>query len=125
MNRSFRHAVALSLMLIGFAHAGTATPPEPLSIGHSVSLQLGLGPQDAALGADPEPFYGLRYEPTLAWSWPDPQWPRWQAFVRTWLNYTSSQTSLPFQEQQRREVEHGNAELREFYLRRPLLGDDP
>src|SRR5690606_4817438 len=109
----------------GLCVGSSTLAAETLTLSHGLSMQLGHGPQDSALGANQEPFYGLRYEPVLAWHWPDRRWPRWQGVMRTWFNYTSSQTSLPFQEQQRREIEHGNAELREFYLRRQLLGDDP
>lgn len=115
----------LCAFALGLCVGSSTLAAETLTLSHGLSMQLGHGPQDSALGANQEPFYGLRYEPVLAWHWPDRRWPRWQGVMRTWFNYTSSQTSLPFQEQQRREIEHGNAELREFYLRRQLLGDDP
>ncbi|CAD5107307.1 alginate export family protein [Zestomonas carbonaria] len=110
--------------------AGDAAPAaDTLEIGHKFTVQGGYGPQDSNLSEDYEPFYGLRYEPSLSWFSPERQWPVWQGFVRAWFNYNSSQASTPFQEQdldrERRQVEHFSAELREFYLRRNLIGDDP
>lgn len=122
---NIRHTLVQAGLAALFGSQALAANDDTLMIGHGLSVQLGHGPQDSALGGDSEAFYGLRYEPTVTWYWPDRQWPRWQGFVRTWLNYTSSQTNLPFQEQPRREVEHSHAELREFYLRRQLLGNDP
>ena len=87
---------------------------DTLEIHHKFSVQGGYGPKDSTLGQDYEPFYGLRYEPSLSWFSPQAEWPVWQGFARAWLNYSSSQASTPFQEQnQSRElpdVEHANAE---------------
>lgn len=114
------------------AEAEASEPAESadtVEIHHKLSLQGGYGPKDSTLGQDYEPFYGVRYEPSLSWFSPQAQWPVWQGFVRAWLNYNSSQASTPFQEQnpasERPQVEHFNAELREFYLKRNLLGGDP
>lgn len=102
---------------------------DTLEIHHKFSVQGGYGPKDSTLGQDYEPFYGLRYEPSLSWFSPQAEWPVWQGFARAWLNYSSSQASTPFQEQnpsrELPDVEHANAELREFYLKRNLLGGDP
>jgi len=89
------------------------------------TLQGGYGPEDGALGNDRKGFYGLRYEPTLAWYSEEGAWSRWQGFGRAWLNYNSGQASTPLQENEAQQLEYFSAELREFYLRRNLLGDDP
>ena len=106
-----------------------AESADTFEIHHKLSLQGGYGPKDSTLGQDYEPFYGVRYEPSLSWFSPQAEWPVWQGFARAWLNYNSSQASTPFQEQnpasERPQVEHSNAELREFYLKRNLLGGDP
>ena len=114
------------------AEAEASEPAESadtFEIHHKLSLQGGYGPKDSTLGQDYEPFYGVRYEPSLSWFSPQAEWPVWQGFARAWLNYNSSQASTPFQEQnpasERPQVEHSNAELREFYLKRNLLGGDP
>ena len=135
--------LGLALLLSGaLAQAQEAdAPAEPASaedsgsafdafeVHHKFSVQGGYGPQDSTLGLDYEPFYGVRYEPSLSWFSPQAEWPTWQGFARLWFNYNSSQASTPFQEQnptrELPEVEHFNSELREFYLKRNLLGGDP
>lgn len=106
----------------------TAAAPT-VQIRHKLSVQGGYGPKDSTLSQDYEPFYGLRYEPSLSWFSPQAEWPVWQGTARAWLNYNSSQASSPFQEQnparEQSDIEYFNAELREFYLQRNLLGGDP
>ncbi|SDU34941.1 alginate export family protein [Halopseudomonas salegens] len=92
---------------------------------NKVTVQGGIGPEDSLLGADRESFYSLRYEPTFIWYSPEKRWPRWQVFTRGWLAYDSSSSVTPLQEENQERVEGLNAELREFYVRRNLLGDDP
>ena len=92
---------------------------------NKVTLQGGYGPEDSLLGADRESFYSLRYEPTFIWYSPEKRWSRWQVFTRGWLAYDSSASATPLQEDNQQQVEGFNAELREFYVRRNLLGDDP
>jgi alginate production protein len=89
------------------------------------TIQGGYGPENGTLGNDRKSFYGLRYEPTLAWYSEEGAWSRWQGFGRAWLNYNSGQASTPLQENDVQQIEYFSAELREFYLRRNLLGDDP
>ena len=109
-----------------------ALPDLPLSdeivtyqIRNKVTSQLGYGPEDSLLGADREAFYSLRYEPTFIWYSPEQRWARWEVFTRGWLAYDSSTNATAFNEDDEQSVEGFNAELREFYVRRNLLDDDP
>lgn len=58
------------------------------------------------------------------WPWYSEEgaWSRWQGFGRAQLNYNSGQASTPLQENEAQQLEYFSAELREFYLRRNLLG---
>lgn len=113
--------------------AENSTMPEPplaneiitYELRNKLTLQTGYGPKDSLLGADRESFYTLRYEPTFVWYSPEKRWPRWEAFVRGWLAYDSSKNITGFNEADEENIEGLNAELREFYVRRNLLGDDP
>ena len=108
------------------APAVAATRPSAVELNHKLTLQGGYGPENSQLGNDGKGFYGLRYEPALSWRSSEPQWPKWQAFARAWLNYNSaSQASTGLQQENSQQVEYFSAELREFYVRRNLLGDDP
>ncbi|MES2820270.1 MAG: alginate export family protein [Pseudomonadota bacterium] len=98
---------------------------ETLVLQHKLTLQGGYGPENSALGEDRTGFYSLRYEPSLTWYSPDRQFPTWQAFARAWLNYSSAQITSPFQDPNEQQPQYFSAELREFYLRRNLLGGDP
>ncbi len=105
-------------------------PPVTWLVQHKVTLQSGYGPQDGVLGNDREDFHSLRYEPSFSWFSPEQRWARWQAFGRAWLNYDSSTTVSTLDETtpQRdagERPEGAYAELRELYLRRSLIGDDP
>ena len=103
-----------------------AATPSPFELGHKLTVQGGYGPENSQPGNDDKGFYGLRYEPSLSWRSSEPQWPKWQAFGRAWLNYnSSSQASTGLQDESNQQVEYFSAELREFYVRRNLLGDDP
>jgi alginate production protein len=131
--KTTRH-IAFPLFCLGLL-GGAAGPlyaaatQSTLEIDHKLTVQGGYGPGDSNLGQDRETFYGLRYEPSLSWFSPQREWSTWQGFTRAWINYSSSQASIPLQEQQRQQQqdppEHFNAELREFYIRRNLLGGDP
>ncbi|MDP2242822.1 alginate export family protein [Pseudomonas sp.] len=106
--------------------AVAAAMPSPVELNHKLTLQGGYGPENSQLGNDRKGFYGLRYEPSLSWRSSEPQWPKWQAFSRAWFNYNSaSQASTGLQQENSPQIEYFSAELREFYLRRNLLGDDP
>ncbi|MBT1445096.1 hypothetical protein KJI95_11250 [Shewanella sp. JM162201] len=114
-----------ALMLWG-AH-GFAAPmsAEPVSSewGHKLSVQGGYAPRDGVLGASSDDFYSLRYEPSFNWYSPDKQWHKWQVFARGWLAYDENAALV--QEQDDARTDGFNAELREFFVRRRLLGDDP
>lgn len=103
----------------------TVTDLGRFEFAQKVTLQGGYGPDQGVLGNDRKGFYGLRYEPTLAWYSEEGAWSRWQGFTRAWLNYNSGQASTPLQDNDTQQIEYFSAELREFYLRRNLLGDDP
>ena len=98
---------------------------ETLVLQQKLIVQGGYGPNNSSLGEDRKGFYSLRYEPSLTWYAPQRQFPTWQGFARAWLNYSSAQVTSPFQEPNEQQPEYFSAELREFYLRRNLLGDDP
>ena len=106
--------------------AVAAAMPSAIELNHKFTVQGGYGPENSQLGNDGKGFYGLRYEPSLSWRSSEPQWPKWQAFGRAWFNYNSaSQASTGLQQENSQQIEYFSAELREFYLRRNLLGDDP
>ncbi|MDI6525058.1 ion channel protein AlgE [Pseudomonas otitidis] len=106
-------------------------PPVTSEFFNKLTLQGGYGPEDSVLGADRKGFYSLRYEPSYHWYSPEKRWARWEVFGRAWINYDSSQSATPlqddnFQQSTRNErPEHFYSELRELYVRRNLLGDDP
>ncbi|MCY1275084.1 hypothetical protein D9M70_237170 [compost metagenome] len=103
-----------------------ATPlAEQFTFDQKLTLQGGYGPDNSVLGEDRKGFYSARYEPSLAWYSSGPQFPAWQGFARAWINYTSGQATSPLQEPNEQQPEYFSSELREFYLRRNLLGGDP
>ncbi|WP_095151430.1 alginate export family protein [Pseudomonas sp. Irchel s3b5] len=107
----------------------TQIPPaagtENLVVQQKLTVQGGYGPDNSTLGEDRKGFYSLRYEPSLTWYSPDRQFPTWQGFARAWLNYASAQTTSPLQEPNEQQPEYFSSEMREFYLKRNLLGGDP
>jgi alginate production protein len=108
------------------AAEAAAAMPSAVELNHKLTLQGGYGPENSRLGNEDKGFYGVRYEPSLSWRSSEPQWPKWQAFSRAWFNYTSaSQASTGLQQENNQQIEDFSAELREFYVRRNLLGDDP
>ncbi|MAB24166.1 alginate export family protein [Pseudomonas neustonica] len=110
---------------VGAANLPFAEEIVTYEVRNKFTLQTGYGPEDSLLGADRETFYSLRYEPTFIWYSPDQRWPRWEVFTRGWLAYDSSSNATGFNNDDQQNVEGLNAELREFYVRRNLLGDDP
>ncbi|ATB67315.1 alginate export family protein [Pseudomonas mosselii] len=96
---------------------------------NKLTVQTGYGPQDSQVGRERESFYSLRYEPSFAWYSPEKRWARWMVYGRLWLNYDSSQSSNLANEStnnnEREQPEGWYAELRELYVKRNLIGDDP
>ncbi|MFJ4353198.1 alginate export family protein [Pseudomonas sp. NPDC089428] len=96
---------------------------------NKLTVQTGYGPEDSQVGSDREMFYSLRYEPSFAWYSPEKRWAKWMVYGRLWLNYDSSQSSNLTNEasnsNQREQPEGWYAELRELYVKRNLIGDDP
>jgi alginate production protein len=98
---------------------------------HKLTLQTGYGPQDSTIGNRRESFQSYRYEPSFHWYSPEKRWAQWQVFGRAWINYDTSQASTALQENnpqagpERERPEYFYSELRELYVRRNLLWDDP
>ena len=96
---------------------------------NKLTVQTGYGPEDSQVGRDRESFYSLRYEPSFAWYSPEKRWAKWMVYGRLWLNYDSSQSSNLANESTnnnaREQPEGWYAELRELYVKRNLIGDDP
>ncbi|RHW20696.1 alginate export family protein [Pseudomonas jilinensis] len=102
--------------------------PETSLITHKLSVRGGYGPEETRLGEDRKEFISIRYEPTLHWFSPDIQWPRWEAVAKAWFNYDSQPNAIIQDEgnlQVSRKRDKTWAEMREFYVRRNLLGNDP
>lgn len=100
---------------------------EPITseILHKFTVEGGYGPEGSRLGEDGSSFYNLRYEPSFAWYSPEKRWAKWQVFGRAMLNYSSDENTTGLQEEDERQVEGFSSEMREFYVRRNLLWDDP
>ncbi|QXI40266.1 alginate export family protein [Pseudomonas xantholysinigenes] len=96
---------------------------------NKLTVQTGYGPEDSQVGRNRESFYSLRYEPSFAWYSPEKRWAKWMVYGRLWLNYDSSQSSNLANESTnnnaREQAEGWYAELRELYVKRNLIGDDP
>ncbi|WP_411563472.1 alginate export family protein [Pseudomonas shirazensis] len=96
---------------------------------NKLTVQTGYGPEDSQVGSDREMFYSLRYEPSFAWYSPEKRWAKWMVYGRLWLNYDSSQSSNLTNEgtttNAREQPEGWYAEMRELYVKRNLIGDDP
>lgn len=96
---------------------------------NKLTVQGGYGPADSQVGRNRESFYSLRYEPSFAWYAPEKRWAKWMVYGRLWLNYDSSQSSNLSNEatnqNAREQAEDWYAELRELYVKRNLIGDDP
>ncbi|QXH37452.1 alginate export family protein [Pseudomonas muyukensis] len=96
---------------------------------NKLTVQGGYGPADSQVGRNRESFYSLRYEPSFAWYAPEKRWAKWMVYGRLWLNYDSSQSSNLSNEatnqNAREQAEGWYAELRELYVKRNLIGDDP
>jgi alginate production protein len=110
----------------------TADGGEPVitsELFNKLTVQTGYGPEDSQVGRDRTSFYSLRYEPSFAWYSPEKRWARWMVYGRLWLNYDSSQSSNLNSESTnpntREQPEGWYAELRELYVKRNLIGDDP
>lgn len=124
--------LALVALLLGAmpCYADDAEPvaedaPADWFVGHKLAAQLGYGPDDGRLGADPTGFGALRYQPTLNGYFPDRDWPLTEFHSRLWFDYKSSQTSTALFEDEDRRVEGTSMELRDFYVTRNRLLDDP
>lgn len=96
---------------------------------NKLTLQTGYGPENSQVGRSREMFYSLRYEPSFVWYSPEKRWAKWQVYGRLWLDYDSSQ-SISVQNENansvdREQPEGWYAEMRELYVKRNLLGDDP
>ncbi len=108
-----------------------AEPVITSEVFHKLTLQTGYGPQDSTIGNNRESFQSYRYEPSFIWYSPEKRWAKWQVFGRAWINYDTSQASTALQEdnntdrEARERPEYFYSELREFYVRRNLLWDDP
>ncbi|SEG77159.1 alginate export family protein [Marinobacterium lutimaris] len=98
---------------------------ETFEVNHKFTMETASGPEDARLGADRDQSYSLRYEPTLIWYSPEKRWPKWRTLVRGWIAYDSGSAVSSLQDERREQAEGWNAELREFYVTRNLIGDDP
>lgn len=96
---------------------------------NKLTVQTGYGPENSQVGRSREMFYSLRYEPSFAWYSPEKRWAKWQVYGRLWLDYDSSQAISVQNENAnsfgREQPEGWYAELRELYVKRNLLGDDP
>ncbi len=96
---------------------------------NKLTVQTGYGPENSEVGRSREMFYSLRYEPSFAWYSPEKRWAKWMVYGRLWLNYDSSQSISTQNENSnsfdREQPEGWYAELRELYVKRNLLGDDP
>ncbi|MNJ21188.1 Alginate production protein AlgE precursor [compost metagenome] len=96
---------------------------------NKLTVQTGYGPENAEVGRNREMFYSLRYEPSFAWYSPEKRWAKWMVYGRVWLNYDSSESASVQNENannlDREQPEGWYAELRELYVKRNLLGDDP
>lgn len=98
---------------------------------HKLTVQSGYGPEDSTVGNDRESFHSIRYEPSFHWYSPEKRWAKWHLYGRAWINYDTSQASTPLQEnnvqqtEDRERPEYFYSELRELYVQRNLLGDDP
>lgn len=108
-------------------------PPVTYLFYNKLTTQIGRGPVNSVLGGDRKSFYSLRYEPSFYWFSPESKWPKWTFYTRAWLNYDSQYYSPSLQEdggsyennRSSKRPQYGYAELREFYIRRGLLWDDP
>ncbi|OOW00054.1 ion channel protein AlgE [Pseudomonas sp. MF6396] len=109
--------------------ADASTPVITSEFFNKLTVQTGYGPEDSQVGRSRESFYSLRYEPSFAWYSPEKRWAKWMVYGRLWLNYDSSQTANSQNEStnafDREQPEGWYAELRELYVKRNLLGDDP
>ncbi|WP_327438005.1 alginate export family protein [Pseudomonas donghuensis] len=96
---------------------------------NKLTVQTGYGPENSEVGRSREMFYSLRYEPSFAWYSPEKRWAKWMVYGRVWLNYDSSESASVQNENannlDRDQPEGWYAELRELYVKRNLLGDDP
>lgn len=108
-----------------------AEPVITSEVFQKLTLQTGYGPQDSTIGNNRESFQSYRYEPSFIWYSPEKRWAKWQVFGRAWINYDTSQASTALQEDnnpqrdERERPEYFYSELRELYVRRNLLWDDP
>ncbi|MDF3932607.1 ion channel protein AlgE [Pseudomonas citronellolis] len=109
----------------------TTQAPVTSEFFNKLTMQGGFGPQDSVIGNGRESFYSLRYEPTFIWYSPEQRWAKWQVFGRAWINYDSSQATTGLQDNNQQadrsyeRPEYFYSELRELYVRRNLIGDDP
>jgi hypothetical protein len=105
-------------------------PPVNYEIFHKLTMQAGFGPEESRLGSDNDMFYNFRYEPTFIWYSPEKVWSKWMIFGRAWFNYDSeyigsSSLSDDNSYANRKQPEYFYSELRELYIKRNLIGDDP
>lgn len=97
---------------------------------HRLTTQIGYGPENSVLGNDDKIFYRVRYEPTFIGYSDEKLWAKWMLFGRAWLSYDSpSQSNTDegggYDDSGFRKPEYDYAELRELYIQRNLIGDDP
>nr|WP_302056193.1 alginate export family protein [Pseudomonas sp. SBB6] len=109
--------------------AGVSEPVITSEFFNKLTVQTGYGPENSEVGRSREMFYSLRYEPSFAWYSPEKRWAKWMVYGRMWLNYDSSESASVQNENannlDRDQPEGWYAELRELYVKRNLLGDDP
>jgi len=141
MNPITRYGLSALTLALLHSHAWAEDEPAPVQpfaepvvtseFFQKLTLQTGYGPQDSTVGNGRKVFQSYRYEPSFSWYSPEKRWAKWQVFGRAWVNYNTSQTSTGLQEdnnsnrEARERPEYFYSELREFYVRRNLLGDDP
>lgn len=111
------------------AAADGSEPVITSEVFNKLTVQTGYGPADSQVDRDREMFYSLRYEPSFAWYSPEKRWAKWMVYGRLWINYDSSQSSNLTNESTaanaREQPEGWYAEMRELYVKRNLIGDDP
>ncbi|MDV2078791.1 alginate export family protein [Marinobacter xestospongiae] len=129
MSRRHCRSVGLLLLLLTLpalvrGAANTLITEQPrYQLQHKLTAQLGHGPGDAPLGSDSRGFGQLRYQPALTAYLPQRAWPDWQVHTRLWLTYSDEDSNSALFEGT--SPEGDSLELRDAYLRRERLLDDP
>lgn len=128
--------IFLSIICVSFADAaplGSERPDTPhsnqditrLDTRHKLTLESGFGPEFNRIGGERESFYSARYEPTIMGYIPEQRWPRWDFLIRGAFTYDSSLTATALRDDNEVRRIGYSTEMREFYLRRNLINDNP